>query len=274
MGSVENEPLSLPDTLPGLNRYFGLTGKVVLLTGATGGIGIAMADAFGSAGASLIVTGNEEEQCDSLVSRLRKSGVSAWGEACDVRDREALTDFARVAEERFGRIDVLVANAGIVPHSGPLGEADDEAWERAFDVNLRHGAQLASLLAPGMAARRDGCLIFTSSIAGLRGNKAIGLYGLTKAALSQLARNLAVEWGPANIRANTIAPGLIATSWAEDLLSNDAARQRRIGLTPLRRIGQPWEVAAAALFLASAGAGFITGQTLVVDGGTVISDGN
>jgi NAD(P)-dependent dehydrogenase (short-subunit alcohol dehydrogenase family) len=274
MGSAEDDAGSASGALPGLERYFGLRGKVVLLTGATGGIGLAMAEAFASAGAALIVTGNEEEQCNFLVARLRKFGVRAWGERCDVRDRAALASFARRAEKQFDRVDVLVANAGFVPHAGPLAEADDEAWQAAFDVNLRHGAQLASLLAPGMAARREGSLIFTASIAGLRGNKAIGLYGLTKAALTQLARNLAVEWGPSNVRANALAPGLIATSWAKDILSNEPAHQRRMSLTPLRRIGQPWEVAAAALFLASAGAAFITGQTLVIDGGTVISDGN
>jgi NAD(P)-dependent dehydrogenase (short-subunit alcohol dehydrogenase family) len=125
-----------------------------------------------------------------------------------------------------------------------------------------------------MAARADGVLLFTSSIAALRGNRSIGLYGLTKAALSQLARNLAVEWGPSNVRANAIAPGLIRTAWAGAILSNPEASARRLGMTPLRRIGEPWEVAAAALYLASPGGRFVTGQTLVVDGGTMISDGN
>lgn len=258
----------------GLDAYFGLAGKVVLLTGATGGIGRAMAEAFAAAGASLVLTSNEGEACTALAAAMRRNGGRATALACDVCDRQALGAMVAAANNEYGRIDVLLANAGVIPHSGPLANADDAAWSLAFDVNLRHAAHQAGLIAPDMAARREGSIVPTASIAGLRGNKSLGLYGLTKAALAQLARNLAVECGPSNVRANALAPGLIATSWADAILSDPAATERRLGLAPLRRIGEPWEVAAAGLFLASPGSAFITGQTLVIDGGTLISDGN
>lgn len=260
--------------MPGLERYFGLAGKVVLLTGATGGIGRAMAEVFAAAGATLIVTSEDAAACAALASDLERAGCRAWAHACDVRDRAALSALVDAAEARFGRIDVLLANAGIAAFHGPLGNASDADWEAAFDVNLRAAAHLASRIAARMSVRGDGAIVLTGSIAGLRGNRSLGLYGLTKAALSQLARNLAVEWGPFNVRANALAPGLIATSWAGAILRDPAASERRLGLTPLRRIGEPWEVAAAALFLASPAGGFVTGQTLVVDGGTMITDGN
>lgn len=258
----------------GLARYFGLEGKVVLLTGATGGIGRAMAEAFSSAGATLVLTSNENDQCQQLSSELTSKGYRAIALPCEVRDRAALDELVRLASTALGRIDVLVANAGMVPHSGPLHTATVGEWDAAFSINLHHAAYLAGLIAPAMAQRRDGVIVFTASIAGLRGNRSLGLYGLTKAALTQLARNLAVEWGPDNVRVNALAPGLIATSWAGAILRDPVASERRLSLTPLRRIGQPSEVAAAAVFLASPGAAFITGQTLVIDGGTLISDGN
>jgi len=125
-----------------------------------------------------------------------------------------------------------------------------------------------------MAARGRGSIVLLSSIAGLRGNAMLGHYGMTKAALAQLARNLAVEWGPSGVRANAIAPGLIATEWAGAILSSPDRAERRLGLTPLRRAGSPEEIAATALYLASDAGGFTTGQTIVVDGGTLISDGS
>lgn len=257
-----------------LDRYFGLAGKVVLLTGGTRGIGRAMAEAFAAAGARLAIVGLDAGEAAQVARDLEGDEASVLGIAADVG---SVIDLHRILDEtiaRFGRVDVLACNAGIAGPGGTMGDADDAAFDRLLDVNLRHPLRLSSLVAPVMARHGGGSIILTASIAGLRGNKAVGLYGLTKAALMQLARNLAIEWGPANVRANALAPGLIETSWATNILTDRDASARRMGLTPLRRIGQPWEVAAAALFLAGPGAGFVTGHTLVVDGGTLISDGN
>lgn len=260
--------------MSGLDRYFGLTGQVVLITGATRGIGRAMVDAFADAGATLVLASNEGEACADLAAELTGRGIAALAVPCDVGIKADLAALVTRAIDRFGRIDVLVCNAGIAGPFGPMGEGGDDAFDDLLRVNLRHPLWLSTLVAPVMQRQGGGSIVLTASIAGLRGNKGVGLYGLTKAALMQLARNLAVEWGPSNIRANAIAPGLIGTDWASAILANPQASDRRLGLTPLRRVGEPWEVAAAALFLASPAAGFVTGHTLVVDGGTLITDGN
>lgn len=253
---------------------FDLHGQVVLVTGATGGLGQAIVDAMAAHGATVIVSDRDEARCHDAVLRLRAGGGNGHAIACDMASPASIDALVDRAVQLCGRIDVLICNAGVQGPAAPIGTATREHWEQVMDVNLRAPLQLGARVLPGMAARGGGSVILMSSIAGLRGNKAIGLYGLSKAALAQLARNLAVEWGPQGVRVNAIAPGLIRTPLAETLLGDTAFMARRLALTPLRRVGEPDEIAGVAVMLASRAGGFITGQTLVVDGGTVISDGN
>jgi NAD(P)-dependent dehydrogenase (short-subunit alcohol dehydrogenase family) len=179
-----------------------------------------------------------------------------------------------VPPKPWGQIDVLVCNAGVAPHWGPIATSSSRDWDVTMAVNLRSVVRLTTLVIPGMALRRDGAVILTSSIAGLRGNRAVGLYALSKAAVAQLARNLAVEWGPSNVRVNAVSPGVINTEFARPLLDDPATTARRVALTPLRRVGEPREVAGIAVMLASAAGAFVTGQNIVVDGGTLVGDGS
>jgi NAD(P)-dependent dehydrogenase (short-subunit alcohol dehydrogenase family) len=257
-----------------LDRYFGLAGRTALITGATRGIGLAMSHAFADAGAQLVIASDEAAAGAALAHELEAGGTACLAHACDVAEPSELAGLVAAATARFAHVDVLVCNAGIPGPHGPLAAASESEIERLFAINLLHPLRLSNLVAPRMAARGEGSIILTASIAGMRGNRNVGLYGMAKAALIQLARNLAVEWGPTGVRANAIAPGLVRTAWASNVLANPEATERRLSLTPLRRIAEPWEIASAALFLAGPGAAFITGQTLVIDGGTLITDGN
>lgn len=251
--------------MPDLADLFGLHGRTAIITGPTKGIGLATAELFYVAGAKLVLADKDVDACDRLAQKL--DGVSI---PTDVSEPRALEKLAREAP----LADVLVCNAGIPGPLVPMHEMREQDWQRLLAINLDHPLRLSSLIAPGMAELKRGSIILLSSIAGFRGNARLGHYGLTKAALSQLARNLAVEWGASGVRANAIAPGLIETEWAGAVLSNPDASERRLGLTPLRRAGSVGEIAATALFLASDAAGFITGQTIIADGGTLITDGN
>jgi NAD(P)-dependent dehydrogenase (short-subunit alcohol dehydrogenase family) len=257
-----------------LTSLFDLSGKTALVTGATGGIGRAITHLFGKAGARLIVSDKDEIHCERALSALRAEHIEADCLACDLSDADQVMHFASSALSFARQIDVLVCNAGIAGPAGPLDAISSSDLDRLFTLNLRSVLQLTSLLVPAMAANGSGSVILMSSIAGLRGNKAIGAYGIAKAGISQLARNLAVEWGPSNVRANSISPGLVRTEFASPILDDAHYLERRLLLTPLRRVGEPAEIAAAALFLASDAGAFVTGHNLVVDGGTTISDGN
>jgi NAD(P)-dependent dehydrogenase (short-subunit alcohol dehydrogenase family) len=257
-----------------VSNLFSLHRKVALVTGATGGLGRAIAQAMAAQGASVVVCDLDAGRCEELAAELRTQGATAVPLACDLSQPAQVDALPRAAIERCGAIDALVCNAGVQGPAGPIGAVTEADWEQVMGINLRSAVALTAQVAPHMAGRGGGAIVLMASIAALRGNRAIGLYGLSKAALAQLARNLAVEWGPQQVRVNAIAPGLIRTPLAAGLMADAAFMQRRLAATPLRRVGEPHEVAGVAVMLASAAGAFITGQTLVADGGTLISDGS
>jgi NAD(P)-dependent dehydrogenase (short-subunit alcohol dehydrogenase family) len=257
-----------------MGLLFDLTGQTALVTGATQGLGLAIAEVLAEQGARVIVSDLDAAACERVAAALRSRGMRVEGLPADLAHAVEVERLATQAQAAFGGIDILVSNAGIQGPRGPLAAATDDDWQRVIEVNLRAAARLTSHLIPAMAARGGGSVVLMSSIAGLRGNGAIGLYGLSKAALAQLARNLAVEWGSQGVRVNAVSPGLIRTPFAAGLLGDEAFMARRLHATPLRRVGEPNEIAGVVAMLASRAGGFITGQNLVVDGGTTISDGS
>lgn len=256
------------------SSLFDLRGKVALVTGATGGLGQAICEALRAHGAKVLVSDRDAPACARLADALAGEDGGACALPADLADIAGLGDCAARALAWQGQVDILVCNAGVQGPAGPLAAIGDSDWQQVMDINLRSAMELTRHLLPAMAARGGGSVVLMASIAGLRGNRAIGLYGLSKAALAQLARNLAVEWGPQGIRVNAISPGLIRTPLAAQLLENADFMPRRLALTPLRRVGEPHEIAGAVVLLASPAGGFITGHNLVIDGGTTISDGN
>jgi len=256
-----------------MSTLFNLSGKIVLVTGASSGMGKAIALAMAAHGATVVVSSNDEAGCEAVVDEITKNQGEAIAIACDVSKKEEVQNLVRFALNKYGKIDSLVSGVGIAP-VGSFLEIDAAEFEQATNVNVHSAMYLTQQVLPQMVERKEGTLIYLASIASVRGNKSIGLYGLTKAALAQMVRNLAVEFGPFNIRANAISPGMIDTPFSQSLLANEAFMKRRLSLTPLRRVGTPDEIAGVAVMLASKAGGFITGQNIIVDGGTTISDGN
>jgi NAD(P)-dependent dehydrogenase (short-subunit alcohol dehydrogenase family) len=249
---------------------FDLSGKVAVITGSSRGIGRAIAERMAEAGAKVVVSSRKFEACAEAATMIKARGGVALAHAANISlkaDLQALVD--RTLQE-WGRIDVLVVNAAVNPYFGPLLKITDEAFDKIMASNVRSAVWLCSMVVPQMAARKDGSVIVISSIAGLKGNIALGAYGISKAADFQLVRNLAVEYGPSNVRVNAIAPAIIRTDFARRLWEDPEIYERAVTGYPLRRIGEPDEVAGAAIFLASRAGAFVTGQVIVVDGGMTI----
>ena len=246
---------------------FDLSGQVAIVTGASRGIGRAIALRMAQHGARVVVSSRKAEACQVVVDEIAAAGGDAFAQPCNIGRKEDLRALADAALSRWGRIDAAVCNAAVNPHYGPMAELPDEAFDKIMASNVRSNLWLANMVMPGMAERGGGTVTIISSIGGLRGSPVLGAYGISKAADMQLARNLAVEWGPRNVRANCIAPGLVRTDFARALWENPDTYRKRTRDTPLKRIGEPDEIAGAAVFLASAAGRFMTGQTIVIDGG-------
>ena len=252
-------------------KLFDLGGKVAIVTGSSRGIGRAIAQTFVEAGARVVISGRRAEACEEVAAALRDKGGEAMAVPARISDKAQLENLVARTREAWGRIDILVCNAAVNPHFGSLDGLTDEAFERMMVNNVLSNLWLSRMVAPEMKERRDGAIIFIISIAALRGTTQLGMYGVTKAADAALARNLAVEWGPYNLRVNCIAPGLVRTEFARALWEDDARRAAREAATPLRRLGEPDDIAGVALMLASPAGAYVTGQVIVVDGGVMIA---
>jgi len=251
---------------------FDLSGKVALVTGSTKGIGEAIVHRLAEHGAKVVVSSRKADACEKVAADINKARGAkvALPIPCNINYKEQLQNLVRETRSAFGRIDVLVCNAALNPYFGPQMEIPDEAFDKIMGANVRSNHWLCQLVLPEMVERKDGSIIIVSSIGGLRGSPVLGAYCISKAADFQLARNIAVEYGPHNIRANCIAPGLIKTDFAKALWDNPEILKRSTAGAPLRRIGEPDEIAGAAVFLASKAGAFMTGQAIVVDGGATI----
>jgi len=251
---------------------FSLAGKVAVITGSSRGIGKAIAERMAEAGAKVVISSRKPEPCAAVAAAINAShgAGSAIPVPANISSKADLQRLVDETNRQLGRIDILVCNAASNPYYGPLGGIADEQFRKILENNVIANHWLINFAVPQMIERKDGAIIIVSSVGGLRGSPVIGAYNISKAADFQLARNLAVEYGPHNVRVNCIAPGLIKTDFARALWENPETLKRATTYTPLRRIGEPDEIAGAAVFLASKAGSFVTGQAIVVDGGATI----
>ena len=251
------------------SSLFDLGGKVAIVTGASRGIGRAIAERMAEHGARVVVSSRKLDACQAVVDAIAAKGGEAMAVACNIGRKPELEALVAATTQRWGGIDILVCNAAINPHFGPAMGIPDDVFDKMMATNVKSNMWLSHMCIPSMESRGGGAIVIVSSIGGYRGSVNLGAYAITKAADLQLARNLACEWGPKNIRVNCVAPGLVRTDFARALWEDPVNYEKRTRDTPLKRIGEPDEIAGAAIFLASPAGSFMTGQSIVVDGGVL-----
>lgn len=252
---------------------FDLSGKSAIITGSSKGIGRAIAEAMADQGARVVISSRKPGPCEEVAAGINKKHGDGTAIAipANISSKDELQAMVDETNKSFGKIDILVCNAASNPYYGPMAGISDDQFTKILQNNIISNHWLAQMVAPQMQARKDGAIIIVSSIGGLRGTPIIGAYNISKAADFQLARNLATEFGPDNVRVNCIAPGLIKTDFAKALWENPDTLKRSLTGTPLKRIGEPEEIAGAAVYLASKAGAYMTGQMMVVDGGATVT---
>jgi NAD(P)-dependent dehydrogenase (short-subunit alcohol dehydrogenase family) len=254
---------------------FDMSGQVALITGSSKGIGKAIAEAMADHGAKVVISSRKQDVCNEVAAAINaKHGEgTAIAVAANISRKEDLQHLVDETRKAFGQVTALVCNAASNPYYGPALGISDDQFRKIMDNNILSNHWLVSMVAPEMLKRGEGSVTIISSVGGIKGSTVIGAYCISKAADMQMARNLADEFGPKGVRVNCIAPGLIRTDFAKALWENPETYKRSTEKSPLRRIGEPFEIAGAAVFLASKAGGFTTGQTIVIDGGNTVSGG-
>lgn len=256
---------------------FDLSGQVAVVTGSTKGIGKAIAARMAQHGAKVVVSSRKPDVVEAVTAEINTDFAANGGEAigvpANIGRRPECEALVSAAMDKWGRIDSFVANAAINPYYGPLHEIPEDAFGKIMSTNVQSPIWFSGLVCPQMADNGGGSFIIISSIGGMWGDAKIGAYNLSKAADMQLVRNMAVEWGRYNIRANCIAPGLVKTDFARALWENPVRNENALMTYPLKRLGEPDDIAGMTLMLASRAGNWICGQTLVVDGGMMAGIG-
>ena len=254
---------------------FDMTGKNVLITGSSKGIGRAIAEEMARAGAKVVISSRKGDVCEQVAAAINTELEGQPGGAvaipAHIGDKAALELLVQQTQEQLGPIDVLVCNAAVNPYYGPSKDIPDSALEKVLSINIQSNHWLCHMVLPQMVERGGGSIIVISSIGGLRGSVDLGAYAISKAADVQLVRNLAAEYGPNNIRVNAVSPGLVRTDFARALWENPDTLKKRTEGDPLRRIGEPEEIAGIVVYLGSKAGNFTTGQNFVIDGGATSS---
>jgi NAD(P)-dependent dehydrogenase (short-subunit alcohol dehydrogenase family) len=253
-----------------ISNRFSLKGKVAIITGASKGIGASIAFALSEYGAKVVVSSRKQDAVDKVAQRITDTGGDAIGIACNTGNIEDLENLVEKTISHFGAIDILVNNAATNPVFGPVLHTDESAYDKIMNVNVKGPFQLSKLAHPEMVKRGGGVIINISSIGGISPENMLGIYSVSKAALISLTKVLAKEWGKDGIRVNVICPGLIKTKFSEPLWNNDKIRNIMMKQLPIAKVGEPDEIAALALFLASEASSYSTGGVFTADGGYTI----